>query len=279
MKMNIVLCPIDFSQLAEREIALSVELCRTFGARLVLHHNLAAGAPGFAKAWEWDEAHRQERGSTHEAERKMQQLLRRVPPAVEAEASISRGPLATVLLSLARELPADLVVLGSHGWSTQDHASVTERIVERSPCPVLTFGEDERNPMQRLTANGSAKRAAVLTDLGENGNRAVDYAFRIARRLPLQLHLVHVGTGRRAESAKKTLGDLIPPDLAGRAECHVRIGRPGEEIESFLRQIDADLAVMGTHARDFWRGLFTHDTARELLHRAGCPVWFVPPQG
>jgi hypothetical protein len=33
------------------------------------------------------------------------------------------------------------VVLGSHGWSTQDHASVTERLIDRCSRPVLTFEE------------------------------------------------------------------------------------------------------------------------------------------
>ena len=38
---RIVLCPIDFSELSRRELALATEVCATFGARLVLHHNIA----------------------------------------------------------------------------------------------------------------------------------------------------------------------------------------------------------------------------------------------
>ena len=34
---------------------------------------------------------------------------------------------------------------------------------------------------------------------------------------------------------------------------------------------------MGEHAPGFFRHYFTHDTAREVLHRARCPVWYVPP--
>ncbi len=43
------------------------------------------------------------------------------------------------------------------------------------------------------------------------------------------------------------------------------------------RQVRPALVVMGTHARDFWRRLFTRDMARQVLHGASCPVWFVPP--
>jgi nucleotide-binding universal stress UspA family protein len=33
---------------------------------------------------------------------------------------------------------------------------------------------------------------------------------------------------------------------------------------------------MGAHARGLLRRIFTRDTSRELLHKAPCPVWFVP---
>jgi len=45
------------------------------------------------------------------------------------------------IVRLAREIPADLVVMGTHGRSGLRHAligSVAERVVRKSPCPVLT---------------------------------------------------------------------------------------------------------------------------------------------
>ena len=39
----------------------------------------------------------------------------------------------------------------------------------------------------------------------------------------------------------------------------------------------SSFVLMGEHARTFFRRHFTRDTAREVLHRASCPVWFVPP--
>ena len=56
------------------------------------------------------------------------------------------------------------------------------------------------------------------------------------------------------------------------------MGSPGDGIMAEAAKLDAELIVMGEHARGFFRRYFTHDTSREMLHRARCPVWFVPAQ-
>jgi nucleotide-binding universal stress UspA family protein len=93
----------------------------------------------------------------------------------------------------------------------------------------------------------------------------------------VRIHLLHVAPSARTAEALAAMNRLIPRKLRDRTECHVRVGRPDEEIERYLGEADPELAVMGTHARHFWRRLFTRDTARQLLHGATCPVWFVPP--
>lgn len=58
-----------------------------------------------------------------------------VVPAVEA------GSVPHVICSYAKENDADLIAMGTHGWSGFDRfllGSFTERIIRRSPVPVLT---------------------------------------------------------------------------------------------------------------------------------------------
>lgn len=279
MRIAIVLCPIDFSQLASRELDLAVQVCEAFGSRLVLHHNVSAIAPGFSKAWEWDREHQKQEPSTEEAQRQVNTLLKELPSGVHGEAVITHGPVATVLLALAQQLPADLLVLGSHGWSTEDHASVTERIIDQASCPVLTIHEPSAAGSFRLKAEpgGKAPRIVVPTDFSQSGSKAVDYAMALARELPLRLDLLHVSQAERAGEALETLDRLVPADLRERVECYLRVGRTEEEIVGFLREREPELVVMGTHARNFWRRLLKRDVARQLLHGATCPVCFVPP--
>ncbi|HUI25266.1 MAG TPA: universal stress protein [Candidatus Kryptonia bacterium] len=282
---EIVLCPIDFSDLSRQELVLAVEVCEVFGAHLVLHHNLAAVSPGFTRAWEWNEVHRADPATNGKAEEHMRRLLAELPKTISAEGSISSGPLGTVLLQLAAQLPADLVVLGSHGWSTAEHASVSERIIDRSPCPVLTVHEGvDTSGRFRLRANATAEPVPVLvpTDLSPSAQPAVEYALELARTRPIRLHLLHVAgpkaTLGELELAERQLKDLVPIELLDTAECHVRTGDPVKVILRISQKIEPAFMVMGEHARGFVRRFFTKDTAREVLHRAPCPVWYVPGQ-
>lgn len=282
---KIVLCPVDFSDLSRQELALAVEVCEGFGARLVLHHNQAAVSPGLTRAWEWNELHRADAESSDKANARLRALLADLPKTVSATATVSAGPVGPVLLELAAQLPADLVVLGSHGWSTADHASVTERIIASCPCPVLTLHEgDEVARRFRLRAAGEGEviRVVVPTDLSPSAGTAVEYAFALARALPIELHLLHVAARGRLhgelQAAEVQLRDLVPAELMARVQCHIQQGESVDVILRFSQRLEPAFMVMGEHARGFLRRFFTRDTAREVLHRAPCPVWFVPPQ-
>jgi nucleotide-binding universal stress UspA family protein len=280
---KIVLCAVDLTKLAVREVALASELCEAFHARLVLHHNVASVAPGLTRAWEWKEVHRGERESASDVERAMRALMSGVPKTVPVEASVTSGALVPILLDLANRLPADVLVLGSHGWSTEEHASVAERMIARASCPVVSIhdGCAAAAPIRvRAHAGHAAPEVVVAVDRTEAGARVLGYAFDLARTLGLRLHLLHVeaagATARERDEAHRRLTESVPPDLTARVDCHLDDGDPSERIMSFLHERLPAFAIMGEHARGFVGRYFTHDTAREVLHRAPCPVWFVP---
>ena len=275
-----ILCPVDFSTLSNRELEVAVELCQAFDARLVLHHNLQLAPPGLSKAWEWEETHPPAEGAEGEAHRHMDELLGRIPEAVRAEAVVSHGLVVPVLLHLVRQLPAQLMVLGSHGWSSEDHASVAERIVESCPCPVVTIsqGGDTAQGFRLRSVEGyDLARVLVPTDFSKTAGEAMSYAFDLARSLPVRLHLLHV-SGKEGEdaleAARRQLRELVPADLAERTEVSASPGPVVDALLASTKEIDPRLIVMGRHARGLLRRFFTHDHAREMLHQANCPVLF-----
>ncbi|MCC6765607.1 MAG: universal stress protein [Deltaproteobacteria bacterium] len=281
---KIVLCAVDLTKLAAREVAIASELCEAFGARLVLHHNVASVAPGLTRAWEWKEVHRDTRESATEVDHAMRVLMSGVPRTVPVEASVTSGALVPILLDLANRLPADLLVLGSHGWSNDEHASVAERVIARAPCPVVSIhdGYAATAPLRmRAQAGHAAPEVVVAVDRTDVSGRVLGHAFDLARTLGLRLHLLHVeaagATSRAHDEAHRRLAERVPPDLVARVDCHLDSGDPSERIMSFLHERAPAFAVMGEHARGFVGRYFTHDTARDVLHRAPCPVWFVPP--
>ena len=283
MVLRTILCPIDFTNLSTCEIDSAVEVATAFGARLVLHYNRMAIGPGLARAWDWKATHDPDSPSETEAEGKMRAALAALPPGVVAEGVISAGPIGGLVLALAERIQADLIVIGSHGWSTQEHESVTERVLAQAPCPVLALHEGQQEPL-RLGASEAASplRAVVPMDFSETARYVLDYAYALARALPLQLELLHVLPGRSRgapaaeEAARERLVATVPADLATRVTTCVRSGRPATVILSHLREVQPRFTVIGHHAQDLWRRLLTHDTARDVVHEACCPAWIVP---
>lgn len=273
-----VLCPIDFSELSRNELALAIEVCAAFGSKLVMHHNLSEVAAGLTRQWEWDQYHQAGYLTEEETTKRLQALLAGVPKGVDAEAVVSRGPVGLILLDMAARLPADLVVLGYHGLKSLDHASVTERMLDQSSAPLLTIHEGAA--IDRFTLRGGEVPVLVCTDLSDGATVITDYAFSLARRLPLHLHLLHVASGVATQgavyTAQQQLKNLVPPDLAGRATCHVSRGNAVGNILEAAERVQAGFMVLGEHTRSLLLSLFVRDNARAVLEKAVCPVWYVP---
>jgi universal stress protein A len=296
LQIRTVLCPVDFSALNTRELDLAVEICRSFGARLILHHNVGNAPLGASASWMWHQEHRN--GYTPEdlASAHLREMLAALPPEVHPEARLTNGLAAPAILQAEDQVGADLVVLATHGASTEDHASVTEQIVERSHCPVLVLHDGLEPALHLAPAGADALDVLVPTDLSPSGERAVAYACELARMLPLRLHLLHVLIPRRSvrvetgvsmgppqihpeerdDEIRQRLAALVPEDLDQRTSIYVELGDPAEKIVEVSYRLGVSCIVMGAHARSLLRRIFTHDTSRELLHKATCPVWFVP---
>ncbi|HSP95694.1 MAG TPA: universal stress protein [Candidatus Dormibacteraeota bacterium] len=275
-----VLCPIDFSDLSRSELALAIEVCAAFDARLIMHHNLAAVPPGLTRQWEWDQYHQAGYINADETEARLRALLTEVPAGVSAEATVSRGPVGLVLLDMTASLPADLVVLGYHGLKDLDHASVTERMLDQSGVPLLTIHEGAA--IDGFNLRGGEVPVLVPVDLADSAAAVTDYAVGLARKLPLHLHFLHVApsvaSASTIQAAEHTLRTLVPSDLAGRATCHIARGNAVGHILEAAERLQAGFMVLGEHTRGLLLSLFVRDNARTLLEKAVCPVWFVPPR-
>lgn len=281
MQIRTVLCPLDFSTADGGELAMAVEVCRTFGARLVVHHNLMEPAVGFARAWDWEREHQGHARRRPDVEARLRAVVKELAGVVPTQAVVTTGPLGRVVANLA--VAADLVVLGSHGWSTPDHASVTERLIATSPCPVLTFDARGIAPELHLRA-GETLRVLVPTDLTAASAAAVRYACDLARKLPLRLDLLHVVDTLHAArhstvGAETALDALVPPDLVDQVESHVLAGPAAPSIIRHVYDTAPAFVILGEHAHGWLRSLFTRDTASEVMHGVRCPVWVVPPAG
>ena len=278
--LRTVHCPVDFSPATPRQVDLAADLCRAFGARLILHHNRHSLGTGASVGWMWNADHHGDSQTAIEA--KLDECRQRVPQGVLVEPVITEGPVSRVVQVVAEAVDADLVIVTAHGRPSEDHASVSEKLIETGGRAVLVLHEPAVEPRTPHFTSHSAERQVVLvpTSLTAESRTAVDVGLDLLRRLPVALHLLHIlpsGRGQDAakEHALEQMRRLTPPEFADRVSLHVEYGEAAEGIAKAADSLGASCIVMGEHTRSLW-GWFQRDTSREVLRRAHCPVWYVP---
>lgn len=139
--MKTILVPLDFSGASAGILQTAVSLAQALNARLVLLHVLqpiiAAGDPMLDAAQIAATQTANDQFARTELAR-MHEQLRSQGLSVEEE--IHDGPAAAAILGRARALPADLVVMGSHGHTALYDlllGSTSHAVVKNSPCPVV----------------------------------------------------------------------------------------------------------------------------------------------
>jgi universal stress protein A len=146
IKIRSILVPLDFSETSLKALVYAASLAAEFEAEITLLYVMEpVSLPEFAGAYpvtmENDEL-------VTACKLKLANCAGKF--AIEAglikESIIRRGPADREITQLAHEMDADLIVIATHGYSGWRHAmlgSVTERVVQHAPCPVLVVREKE----------------------------------------------------------------------------------------------------------------------------------------
>ncbi len=138
-----ILLPTDFSENSGVAVSYACALAEQFGAELHILHVMQdlvtmIPEPGMAFPPPGD--------YLMELKKSAEENLAKIPdPAWAAGKKIVRvtrqGTPFLEIIRYAKECDSDLIVLGTHGRSGLAHVlmgSVAERVVRKSPCPVLT---------------------------------------------------------------------------------------------------------------------------------------------
>ena len=282
-----ILCPTDFSEFSERAFGLAKEIARWSGAHLTALHAmpplppfLQAGGMMDAPALPMPEGLLREVRS--EAARELQRFVGHPPPL--------DPPVSTLLLegtdawrqieAVADALPADLIVMGTHGrsgWNRLVLGSTTEKLIRRALCPVLTVGEHVSNPVAP-----HFHRILCAADLTAASRQTIDLAFAFAEENQAHLTLLHVVEGGLGAKRVRTgildsaLEQLHREAAAPHAFCNVatrvETGNAWTEILRVAAEARADLIVLGAHVNDAFGRFFLGSTANQVVRHAPCPV-------
>ena len=139
-KIRRILVPTDFSDAAGEAVQAAVVLARAFDAGIELLHVTATVAllPPAVEVVPFSVLMPD---LSKRVEEKLAEEAKRVQAAgIPCDTHSMEGSPHAEIVRRAREMAADLIVMGTHGHGGLAHAvlgSVTERVLHRTRCPVL----------------------------------------------------------------------------------------------------------------------------------------------
>lgn len=148
IQLQRILVPTDFSEHSANALKYGCALAEKFSAQLHLLHvlqDLVAMVPEPGLAFPPPGDYIEELKIS--AEEAMKKLPASPSAAVDDVVRTTRqGPPFLEIVRYAKEVNADLIVMGTHGRSGLVHmlmGSVAEKVVRKAPCPVLTVRPDQ----------------------------------------------------------------------------------------------------------------------------------------
>ena len=157
-----ILVPTDFSEPAQAALKWAATLAREFKAQLYLLHVVPEP---YAYPWGTELSTLPMTDILAQSEEASRERLKELAATTQlpADRVITRAVIGTPVdqvLVMVNDQQIDLVVLGTHGRGLVGHlllGSVAERVVRRSPVPVLTVhGDTPANEAGRAPTNTAA---------------------------------------------------------------------------------------------------------------------------
>jgi nucleotide-binding universal stress UspA family protein len=275
--LKTIVVATDLDGRADAALEYARKLAVSYGARIVLAHGLdpmdyasVAAVPGKVL-----------RSLTEQARATLDQMSTDlVREGIHSHSEIRQGEVAQMLVDVARQYEAGLIVIGTEGKQGAGPivvGAVAEQLVRQAPCPVLAVAADYNAGAFRPVPGGPIMLAM---ERNEATTEASDTACSLAATFHRTLIVVHA---RRPEEAVAFLNPLATTAEQFGLEssqrlplrCIVKDGKPADAIAEAIGQYQPSVLVIGVKRTSETPG--PHGTAFTLLARSRVPVLCVPP--
>jgi nucleotide-binding universal stress UspA family protein len=196
---------------------------------------------------------------------------------------VRSGSPSDELERIVKQHRVDLVVASTHGRTGFKHrilGSVTEELVRKSSCPVLSIGPRAAGKVGDLK---SIDNILFPTDFSPDSLAVFPYLASLAHEYHSHLTILHVlpvETAANPEARKlaeplrrqmeHSLSSQISPRCA--ADFVIEAGNAVEEILACARRVRADLVGLGVRSATDIAMHFQETTAYRVLSESECPV-------
>ena len=206
---------------------------------------------------------------------------------VSVVTEIREGVPHEAIVEYAGEEDMDLLVMPTHGRDGIERfllGSVTERVVNTAPVPVLAVTPDEHEAFAY-----PCEDVLVPTDGSAGAGRALEEGIALSKALDARLHLLHVveatslgdesGPGKTDERVEDRANEILTEasETAERASVgsvtrSIAHGRPYREIRSFVEEAGIDVIALGVHGETDFSRYALGGVSAKLLRTSPVPL-------
>ncbi len=214
------------------------------------------------------------------AEDKLQALCDKYQPAMKhgkMRWQITSGKVAPALATTATRELASMIIIGTNGASGFEKywmGSQAVRIVQDSPCPVLTVrqGYDFHKQLERIV---------VPIRVNENSRQKVPPAASMAKIFGSEVHILGLLDLKEEEASLRTYVQQSMDYLEKEGvKYHFDIRPYSNYCDTVLNYADdlkADLVVINTEQDRILSQIFLGTNAQQIVHRSQIPVLCIHP--
>ncbi len=215
------------------------------------------------------------------AKDKLQALCEKYSPKMTTgtiEWRIFNGKVSSVIAEAAKRELSPLIVIGTNGASGFEKfvvGSQAVRIVQDSPCPVLTMrqGYDFHKRLERIV---------VPLRVNPNSRQKVPPAATMAKIFGSEVHILGLLDLKEEESALRTyIGQSTDYLEREKVPYHFEIRSYSTYSDTVLKyadEIKADLVIINTEQDRVISQIFLGTNAQQIVHKSQIPVLCIHPE-
>jgi nucleotide-binding universal stress UspA family protein len=279
-----ILCPVDLSDTSALALQHAALLAKWFNSAVTVLH---IANPVVVPATDWSQppAGMPPMLTGEEKHELLAEIDKLAASAglPHVEVIVEHGRPAKQILERARIMPAELIVIGTHGVGGFEYlvlGSVAEKVLRQANCPVLTIP-----PRAHATSSLPFKQILCPVDFSESARAACDVALSLAdgRAELTVLHALEWPSDafepftpeyrrEQEERAARELQEWIPKGMGHPPRIQLAPGKAYREILRVAAEAHADLIVMGVQGRNALDLMLFGSTTNQVVRRATCPV-------
>lgn len=240
-KNDIVLVASDFSEIGDIAIDNAVEFAKLLNFKVCILHVVDKNTKANLK---------KEKKTIDSINEKLDAIARDIKSkhSIEVEYVAKEGTIFTAIASVAEEIGASFLLIGTHGKVGIQHllGSFALKVVKSSPCPIIVY--------QKRVLESKYNNIVFPLDLSMGSKQKVRYAINLAKLFGGTIHLFALNETDEFNAIKmknnyvqvKTMLEKANVDFTEKFSDE-KGPNFGKQIMTFSESINADLIMISTN--------------------------------